>query len=832
MAYEIEIPFEWPTEWAEWIATLDTWLSQTQLPVPISSSTINDIDSLVNWALDNGFAVVRDEAGNIVQFISMTTVDPANSSEAISIPIEDITESVGTAGTVASYTFAGGATGMLKRAAVVGIVLSLLTCTIGAALVTDEIQEELEDAVTPYTKDGEHVFVYYGKHNGAWKTYLPEDVITAVRDKAVELGIFDTTPIIEAQYTYTGANGVTGYFKLSPYRTFTAQEMYDELSLISDGSVISKVLTNFSSQVSTTRVYQGYVYGQINTGSYEFRRYVCFLTYTADTSTRKYFHCLFKRPDGSVSLGYYYYDPRYYTEAQIIENFKTAIDNYDISSTAGPTITGAGNENVYIYSLDGNSWSEDVATSYRSSGLYSRTQNISRPIVYPIEATTHTSLNSNPICFGFNTNGAGVEGITPSSTAASDMAKTLADLLPDAWNNKVSLASPTDSNIFNKKNYLPASVETVDPFTDGTTQDSTEAQTGDIPETVHEPLIEYINELITQLINDPDNPIPPTYPAGDSGDTPPANPSLLNGSANGLWKIYNPLLADIQAFGSWLWSSSIIDQITRMFASPIDAVIALHQIYCTPVRGASANIKCGYLDSGVQSTYTVANQYQTIDCGDVTITEYYGTAVDYSKTKISIYLPFIGIVPLDPSVVMGSVVNVTYRIDVLTGTCIAQVKVNKQNSNAVMYTFPGNCACQIPLTGTTYTGMVSTLIGLGNTAISVAMDNPFGVISGAKQALQGAAEGAGTGGVRQSGYFGSNAGALGIRIPYVIITHPVSYDAYLYNSQYGFPSNKTVSLGSVRGFTKVKDIHLSGIPCTDDELEEIERLLKEGVIIN
>ena len=86
--------------------------------------------------------------------------------------------------------------------------------------------------------------------------------------------------------------------------------------------------------------------------------------------------------------------------------------------------------------------------------------------------------------------------------------------------------------------------------------------------------------------------------------------------------------------------------------------------------------------------------------------------------------------------------------------------------------------------------------------------------------------------MQRSGGLGSNAGAMGSRVPYLIITHPVTYNAVGYNRQYGYPLNETVVLGSLSGYTRVKDIHLSGIPCTDDELEQIEALLKDGVIIN
>ena len=252
-------------------------------------------------------------------------------------------------------------------------------------------------------------------------------------------------------------------------------------------------------------------------------------------------------------------------------------------------------------------------------------------------------------------------------------------------------------------------------------------------------------------------------------------------------------------------------------------------IYCTPIKGPAKNIKCGYLDTGV-SSITVANQYATIDCGTVEVPEYYRTALDYVSTKLALYLPFIGIVPLSTAVCMGSTLHIIYRIDVLTGTCLAQVKVIKENSDAVMYAFEGNCSVQIPLTATTYTGIASALINTVSAGLSVFMGD---YISAAGDV--GSALGAGMtnlSGTKQSGQMGANAGALGIRIPYLIITHPVSYDALQYNTQYGYPLNQTISLGSVTGYTRVKDIHLAGIPCTDDELEMIERFLKDGVIIN
>lgn len=53
-----------------------------------------------------------------------------------------------------------------------------------------------------------------------------------------------------------------------------------------------------------------------------------------------------------------------------------------------------------------------------------------------------------------------------------------------------------------------------------------------------------------------------------------------------------------------------------------------------------------------------------------------------------------------------------------------------------------------------------------------------------------------------------------------------------HNMNYNYQLHKTVKLSSCTGYTRVKEIHLENISsATDDELNEIESLLKDGVII-
>ena len=86
--------------------------------------------------------------------------------------------------------------------------------------------------------------------------------------------------------------------------------------------------------------------------------------------------------------------------------------------------------------------------------------------------------------------------------------------------------------------------------------------------------------------------------------------------------------------------------------------------------------------------------------------------------------------------------------------------------------------------------------------------------------------------VEHSNGFSGNAGALAAKKPYIIISRPQSAMSNGIGANTGWPANYFVKLSQCSGYTRAKTLHLSGISgATDTELQEIERLLKEGVII-
>ena len=341
-----------------------------------------------------------------------------------------------------------------------------------------------------------------------------------------------------------------------------------------------------------------------------------------------------------------------------------------------------------------------------------------------------------------------------------------------------------------------------------------ERETEIVTDTLYETIIKIITEIIPAGMDDPEI---------GSGETPPV--IMPTGSASALWTVYNPSQSEVNAFGAWLWSSNFIDQIKKLFADPMQGVIGIHKIFATPAVSGSANIVCGYLDSGV-SANVVTSQYVTVECGSVYLPEYFGNVLDYTDTELYIYLPFIGIQKLDIGQCMRGTISVTYKVDVYTGACLAEVEVIRDNAGGVLYTYTGDCAVRYPLSSGSYMGIVSGILTtVGAVAGGIMTGNPL-------LAGMGAISGIGSmhADVQRSGSLSGNAGAMGIKIPYLIINRPqTAYTAF--SGLQGYGANTAMRVTDAVGYARFTDIKCDIDGATEEERQEIISLLQSGVYI-
>lgn len=82
-----------------------------------------------------------------------------------------------------------------------------------------------------------------------------------------------------------------------------------------------------------------------------------------------------------------------------------------------------------------------------------------------------------------------------------------------------------------------------------------------------------------------------------------------------------------------------------------------------------------------------------------------------------------------------------------------------------------------------------------------------------------------------NGSITSNKGVMGPHTPFIVIKRKANYNPSKQNAIEGYPINSTYKLSALNGYTKVKKIHLRGIPATESEIKELESILKSGVTI-
>lgn len=409
--------------------------------------------------------------------------------------------------------------------------------------------------------------------------------------------------------------------------------------------------------------------------------------------------------------------------------------------------------------------------------------------------------------------------VTPNDNI-DDVLQALKTLYPDLFNDSIYEDVPQPDGTTERITYIPVPY----PNTVNPTQPTSDTTPGIDPQ-INPQVNPNIRpeELIQQLIDTLTSPTTNSPDTGD-GDTPPVVPPT--GNASSLWAVYNPTQGQVDAFGAWLWSSNFVDQIKKLFADPMQGIIGLHKIFATPATGGAQNIKVGYLDSGVSSAI-VTNQYTTVDCGAVNVAEYFGNVFDYEDTQIRLYLPFIGIVDLSTSDVMRGSVHVVYHVDVITGACLADVNVYRDGSGGVLYQYSGDAAVRYPVSSGSYMGMVSGVLAVVGGIASVATGGALA------PALMGAVSGVmhSKTDVKHSGNFSGAAGAMGAKIPYLIIERPQTAVAAGYINYQGMGDNRIAPVGSLSGYFKMTDVHTDNVlGATGAEIEQIKTALERGVI--
>ena len=325
---------------------------------------------------------------------------------------------------------------------------------------------------------------------------------------------------------------------------------------------------------------------------------------------------------------------------------------------------------------------------------------------------------------------------------------------------------------------------------------------------------------------------------GDDIDVPSV--PTLSAVSTGFITLYNPTLGQLNNLASYMWSDLFdINTFKKIFADPMDVILGLSIVPVSVPDGGTVDVKVGNISTGV-SMNKAASQFVHVSCGSLEIKEYWGAYLDFAPyTKAEIYLPYCGSHPIDIDEIMGKTISVDYNIDILSGSCCAMIKCG----NSVLYHFLGQCSQPIPVSGNDWSQFISNAVraaaSIGSMIATAGASAPATAAGSLARTTGQLATGASAAesiismkpSIEKSGAMCGGGGMLGVQTPYITFNFPRQCLPKGQNTLIGYPSYITSTLGELSGYTIVDDLHLMIDTATNQEKDEIEELLKGGVIL-
>ena len=318
-------------------------------------------------------------------------------------------------------------------------------------------------------------------------------------------------------------------------------------------------------------------------------------------------------------------------------------------------------------------------------------------------------------------------------------------------------------------------------------------------------------------------------PTGDNISLPDIPSKNIVGT--GLLHAYVLSNEQISAFSEWLWQDNIMDYLSKLFSTnPLDSIISTSLMPYTPTTSGTSAIKLGSQVCGtVTNALQVTSQFQKFDFTYSGLSAHmWGNALDYSQgTTIYLYIPFVGLVPLDTNKAVFTKLTLRYIIDNITGQGVVSLLSEKNNANfdsgrnaIVLDSWSFNCKSTIALTRQDMSSIISSAM---SGIASLMSGNVIGVAASVMNARPNS---------ERNGTFNTSSAYMGMRRPYIVYSFS---NAVIPSGGYGYigrPQYSVKKVSTCSGFIKCKspNISFSNTP-TETEKTEIYNMLEEGVIV-
>lgn len=244
--------------------------------------------------------------------------------------------------------------------------------------------------------------------------------------------------------------------------------------------------------------------------------------------------------------------------------------------------------------------------------------------------------------------------------------------------------------------------------------------------------------------------------------------------------IYNPTFSQLKEAADALFISFGSGETINLQ----QYIVSVHKLFIpVPTKSLSEPIRFGKYNTGVASK-VISSTTAKVSCGKVTIPEKWHNSLDYTPyTTVKIWLPFLGFFDLSIDEIMEEEIELTYTIDILSGKALAEL-IARGN---VVYRFVGTAKSE----------------------------EPYYVQSGQN--------------ISQA--YINGAYNMADFTPYLLLERPMNLTPSDTHLQ-GLPTYHIVTIGDCTGYIQCEQVFAVGMTATDEEKQEIESLLKQGVLVD
>lgn len=281
------------------------------------------------------------------------------------------------------------------------------------------------------------------------------------------------------------------------------------------------------------------------------------------------------------------------------------------------------------------------------------------------------------------------------------------------------------------------------------------------------------------------------------------------------------------------------NDIQGLYDNLSEAVLGVKYFPCTSAwlyeidTGQPPFITIGRYTSNFQATQIKSNSKLT-KIGSYAIYERYKNFLDYTATRIEVFLPYMGWVELPTQKVMGTKIIVYFGVDMATTQGMYVIK----SDGIIVFQSTFNFGITIPITLSSSVeevkSAVNTGVSLASSALSVATASTVSPVAGGMLAVSTAQNliPQGYDSLHMIGNATANSGQLGGKRCAICITRSIPKQPGLYGSRIGYCFNKKKQLAQLTGFTVIENPRIDSTGyATEKEIEELYTLMRKGIIL-